>query len=359
MTTVPASQQIRVRQCTVRVRRSGGWSWGDPAAYVDAAVAAVEQALEALVAAAGLDEATDLAVTAPLTLEIGSDGRPTPASLSTAAGVLRAAAAAARSVAARDTPPEGHADRPRAPAGADERRWWSTTTQVVALAGTLARWSSSGTLKSVLATWPPAVLDAWVAAVHAGARGSRGTDRGARLLPVIASIAGAVLAGPPGPGEDDSRRRFLLLTGAVAAALGGHSLPEPGDAGRHGRRRRPATRSRVVGDRARDRRQTAPTSGRRKRRPPLRPRPRRTRRALPSSRLCRSWCSCSCTAWGTSTRRPLRWQRPASLPPPRPSPPLRRARYWTRPSTGGGAPRTSGGRWSSRPAWPPTRSTRR
>jgi hypothetical protein len=226
MTTAPAPQQIRVRQCTVRVRRRGGWSWGDPAAYVDAVVAATEQALAALVAEAGLDETTDLAVTAPLTLEIGADGHPTPASMSVAAGALRAAAAATRSGAAGATRADGQADRPRVPAGADEAPAQVDDDQVVALAGTLGRWSRSGTLRSVLATWPPAVLEAWVAAVHAGARSPAG--RIAALAPtVIASIAGCVLAGPPGRGEDDSRRRFLLLTGAVAAALGGRSLPDP------------------------------------------------------------------------------------------------------------------------------------
>lgn len=226
MATAPASQQLRVRQCTVRIRRRGGWSWGDPAVYVDAAVAAVERALEALVAEAGLDEPQDLALTTPLTLAIGADGHPTAASLSTAADVLRGAAAAARSHAARDTPQAGPADRPSAAAGHEEQLAAVDDDPEVTLAGTLARWSSSGTLSSVLSTWPPAVLDAWAAAVLATARSSRGRTA-ALPPPVIAAIAGAVLAGPPGPGADDSRRRFLFLTGAVVAALGGHTLPDP------------------------------------------------------------------------------------------------------------------------------------
>jgi hypothetical protein len=182
--------------------------------------------LEALVAEACLDEAPDLTLTAPLTLEIGPDGRPTPASRSTAGEVLRAAAAAARSLAVRDTAPEGPADRIRAPAGTDEQSASVDDDLVVVLAGTLARWSSSGTLRTVLASWPPAVLDVWAAAVLAAAHASRGRTA-ALSRPVISSIAAAVLAGPPDPGGDDPRRRFLLLTGAVAAALGGHSLPDP------------------------------------------------------------------------------------------------------------------------------------
>lgn len=218
---------VRVRRCTVRVRRRGGWSWGDPADYVDEIVTALEQTVEALMGEAGVPRDATLTLEAPLALEVGRDGRPTATSLAAAAQVLRAAAATARRESLPDMPLDTAADEePRPATEAVETQVGDVgSAAATAVVAALARWSRMGTLSSVLASWPARVLDAWAAAVAESARVA-GVRTAGLSSAAVTSIAGGVVGEESPTVGADASRRFLLVAGAVAAALGDEVVPD-------------------------------------------------------------------------------------------------------------------------------------
>ena len=214
MTTTSEAPDIHVRRCTVRVRRRGGWSWGDPAAYVDAVVAAIENALRQAVAEADLPDAADVTLGGAVTLEVTSDRLVTPGSLRVLVDRLRAAATAP----AAEIPEVS----PVPPIEPD--------TTVDTIAATLARWSRSGRLDALTRFWSASAVEAWVSALLAAGSAVGGTTGlsseavgGTTGLSseAVGAIAAAVLGDLPDQSDGpDQCMRFLVLAGAVAAALG-------------------------------------------------------------------------------------------------------------------------------------------
>jgi hypothetical protein len=204
MTTATDLPDIHVRRCTVRVRRRGGWSWGDPTAYIDPVEAAIEDALRRAVAEAALPDSADVTLDGSVTLEVTSDGRVTPGSLRALVDRLRAAATEAPT-APRGQPPD---PLPNNGFAAD------------ALAATLARWSRSGRLAVLARSWSASALEAWVTALVATTQSAVSSTAGLSRE-AVETIAAAVLgAEPVQPVGEDHRARFLVLLGAVTAALG-------------------------------------------------------------------------------------------------------------------------------------------
>jgi hypothetical protein len=214
------STDLQVRDCTVTIRRRGGWSWGDPQQYVELVLPALEDALRALVEEVGVPADVDCRVTEPITLELGRDGRPTPASSQAVLDAIRAAARSAGPTVTSDPPPPTQPavrdveSAPAVPAATQHRE---------TIAAALAAWSRSGRPAAVVRSWSPALLAAWVATIadlaHDQAPGAP------RLAPTaVGDIAAAVLT--PAPiGEDrapNERRSvdLLVLLGAVVAAAG-------------------------------------------------------------------------------------------------------------------------------------------
>jgi hypothetical protein len=222
ITSTDGAPDLRVRDCTVTVRRRGGWSWGDPQRYVDLVLPALEDALRALIEEMGIPADVDCRVTAPVTLELGRDGRPTPASSQAVLDAIRAASRSAGPTVTTDPPPPSQPTRAvleSAPAPAVSAAIQHRKT----FAAALAAWSRSGRLAAVARTWSPALLAAWVATI---------TDLADDLAPgaprlspnAVGDIAAAVLT--PAPiGEDRAPIErhsvdLLILLGAVVAAAG-------------------------------------------------------------------------------------------------------------------------------------------
>ncbi len=214
---------LRVRRCTVRVRRRGGWSWGDPGRYADLVLPAIEAALRGLVEDAGLPPGVDCHLTGPVVLELTADGRPTPASRAALLDALRSATAAAtrelRSAAERPlehTPHDGPVPD-AVDAAADE-----TARELLARA--LAAWSRSGRLAALAASWSPVVLAAWEATVRSLVA-THGSDEPVLEAAAVTAIAEAVLGAEPDgrpPSEDRARAAadLVVLLGAVVVAAG-------------------------------------------------------------------------------------------------------------------------------------------
>ncbi len=210
--------EIRVRQCTARVRRRGGWGWGDPAAYVDGVAAAIEAALDRAVAEADLPPGADLTLGGSVTMAVGSGGLVTAASHRTLVEQLRAAAARTPNPirASADASPRRD---PRTRVEADSPAAAEAVPPVIALVAALAGWSRSGRLEAVLRSWPSAAVSAWTSVLFAGADDQAAAPTG--MLPEgIDALARAL---DEHAADSDDRRPgtdFLLLAGAVAAALG-------------------------------------------------------------------------------------------------------------------------------------------
>lgn len=203
----------------MHVRRHGGWSWGDPAAYIDPVCAAIEDALSQVAELAALPENAEVSLTDPVTLEVASNGQVTPGSLRALAAQLQAAASTHPLVEA----PEPAGGESEATPGFGLEAVMAPRASLppfAALASTLGRWSRAGRLAILARAWPSVALDAWVAALVAASRDPASTT--ARLPSgAVAAIAAAVLVdGGAAPRDRSHRERFLLLVGAVVAAQG-------------------------------------------------------------------------------------------------------------------------------------------
>jgi hypothetical protein len=212
MSSIRDSPDILVRQCTVRVRRGGGWSWGDPSAYVEPVVAALEAALRRAVSEAALPEEADVSLTGPVRLQVTADGHVTPGSLGTLVDRLRAAATEPRPGAPEPLVGDDHQTAP--------------TETFDALVRTLGRWSRTGRLAALTQSWPASVLDAWIDALIEAVAIS--TGQSVALSPDAVEAMATALLGEPGSQHPvaDPRVRVLVLAGAVVAALGDR-LPDP------------------------------------------------------------------------------------------------------------------------------------
>ena len=215
---------VRVRRCTLTIRRRDGWSWGPgPQPHIDAALAAIEAAIESALVEARVDErvddALDVALDEPVRLEFTPDGVATYASWIALVERLRAPRAAPAPVAPAVAPRLGETadvqaasdgDRPGAPGA-------------VALARTLASWSRGGQMERVVGAWPEGTVRAWLDAIEAGtAAAAQSGAAGALAEDVVHAIAAALLgsAAAPRPGSRTEAERQLVVIAALAAALG-------------------------------------------------------------------------------------------------------------------------------------------
>jgi hypothetical protein len=218
VSTPTDTMDIAVRRCSVRVRRTGGWGWGDPETYLPRIAAAIEAALAGVIAAAGLqDHHTSCHLREPVTLHITADGRVTTDSRTALIERLRSAAAVVSPSAPSIRNGTPRADRSEPDpvvsimppdSGADS------------LAVALGRWSRSGRLLPILRSLPAPILHAWLDAL---ARASRNLSQPTQPVSpeVIAAIASAVLpesVAEPSPAHVPERT--LLLAGAIIAATG-------------------------------------------------------------------------------------------------------------------------------------------
>jgi hypothetical protein len=214
------SQDIRVRQCTVRVRRRDGWAWGDPESYLDQVRDAIENALARAAADAGVPAGCDAVLTEPVTLGIGPDGNVRPADLGDLTDRLRAAArevGTGPAAVVRAGAPVDPARADLVPAVADGARPAHRDVDGARIAATLAAWSRSGRLAVVVSGWTPAARSSWLRALHEAVATTPGDPVEEQT---VATIARAVLP-TTGRGADLAPvARALVLAGAVLAALG-------------------------------------------------------------------------------------------------------------------------------------------
>jgi hypothetical protein len=213
---------VRIRRCTLTIRRRDGWGWGAaPQPYVDAALSGVEAALEAAMAAAGVPAGAEAHLDEPVSLQFGSDGAVTAASWNGVVELLRSLAAAAAG-----------GPRPLDEAGTGALGEWDEVHErdmagehgAGALARTLARWSRGGRMAEVVSAWPAALVRAWIEAIAYVGRqpGAAALDApGALTAEAVELIADGVLgrAGAE-PSEREAADRLLVLLGALTAALG-------------------------------------------------------------------------------------------------------------------------------------------
>ena len=227
----PERQDVTVRWCTVRVRRRGGWAWGDPESYLVPVREAIERALGQVAADAGIPPDTDVVLTEPVTLHVAPDGRVRLGDTRALTDLVRAAAgdapvdpgasvasvAPVAAVAVPDDP--GHAQAGALPrAGVRGPR----TPVGDLLAAALAAWSRAGRLDVVVSGWTPVARASWLRALRQAVAAGTGLPVDERS---VARVAEVVLS-PPGRAAGGSPEvRALVLAGAVIAAHGGR-LPD-------------------------------------------------------------------------------------------------------------------------------------
>jgi hypothetical protein len=226
--------EIRVRNCTVRVIRRNGWSWGpDPRRLLDDVLAAVP-ALIAEALAAGVPEGIDVVIREPVRITVPLR-RPELAALTAAGrrdrGAPSSAAAATRlSVAVREALAErGVAASAPAPIEATTSAVRptppveSTTTAVrptapapppgPAILALLAGWREDHRLAGLLELLPEPVLTAWHRALIEGWRAPTArVTASAELAEEVAEAAAHPIAAPGGDHAAWLRRRLLVLT---------------------------------------------------------------------------------------------------------------------------------------------------
>jgi hypothetical protein len=254
MSLVPAeARDVRIRRCTVRVVRRGGWSWGpEPAAMA----AAVARALPALIAEelAGLvgeragtavqrtpvkvklrvtrAELAALAASVPPgatlpprhasqgPLDVHADAAALPAALRAGLRGAVAAALASPDVVAgwRAEPPASHAPIGAAPAVDDARETERDGAAGGGVLATLGGWLDDGILAGRLAATDDAALEAWeralLAPLPAAERPAGATDA---AIDRVVGAAVAALADRPRSRLAEARLTVVL---AAHRALG-------------------------------------------------------------------------------------------------------------------------------------------
>jgi hypothetical protein len=224
---------VRVRLCTLTIRRTDGWSWGPgPEPYIEAALAGVQAAIEAAITEAGIAPGEDVRLEDPVQLEVGGDGTVTEESWTALVEQLRARAAPARGTDVVAHEGAGVAVREAAglPAAAPSGEV-AIDEAAGALARTLGRWSRAGQTARIVGGWPAELVRTWVDAIADAARRpfAHGEPAPAALgADAVAMIAEGVLGrGPPGRSGREAADRVLILLAAIIATLGDR-LPDAG-----------------------------------------------------------------------------------------------------------------------------------
>ncbi len=218
-----AAPRVRVRRCTVRVRRQGGWGWGDPEQYVSRILAALEDALAAVAADVAMQDGAECHLIEPVTLHVTRDGRVTIETRRALVGQIEAAAA-------EQSPPltpttvgeERSADEAES---ATELRAEIASQDWDAVAVTLDRWSRSGRLRAITRSLPEGVVRAWVDALVQASRDAPWATAAVPAEAVDAIATSLLPAAGADTTEADQTVDVLLVAAAVVAATGGR-LPD-------------------------------------------------------------------------------------------------------------------------------------
>jgi hypothetical protein len=205
----------------VRVRRRGGWSWGDPGEYASRVLAAIEAALTGVAVDAGVQDGTECHLVEPVTLHITPDGRATVESRRALIEQVRAAAApvaASPAPVTNGSPSVERSERTALVRTAVSDVGWDS------LAVTLGRWSRSGRMLAILRSLPSTVVRTWADALVKASRDA--SNRGsAASVDAIDAIASAILpASHLDTRGEDEPVRVLLVAAAIIAAAGDRLL---------------------------------------------------------------------------------------------------------------------------------------
>ena len=217
---------VRVRLCTLTIRRTEGWSWGPgPEPYIQAALAGVEAAIEDAITAAGIDPGDDIRLEDPVAIEIGGDGAVTAASRMALVErlVAKAAPASGTEVVAREGAEVAVSDTAGLPAVPSSGAV-AIDEAAGALARTLGRWARAGRTARIVGSWPAELVRTWVDAIADAARrpGAHGERAPGSLgAEAVALIAEGVLGSEPaGRSGREAADRVLILLAAIIATLG-------------------------------------------------------------------------------------------------------------------------------------------
>jgi hypothetical protein len=213
---------VRIRRCTLTIRRRDGWGWGAaPQPYIDAAMSSIDAALDAAMAEAGVPAGAEAHLDEPVHLAFGSDGAVTAASWNGLVELLRSLPAAAAG-----------GPRPLDEAGAGAVIEFDGVAAVHvagehgagALARTLGRWSRGGRMAEIVSAWPETLVRAWIEAIAGAVRQPRAgaVDGPAALTAEAVELIADGVLGPAGadPSGREAADRLLVLQGALTAALG-------------------------------------------------------------------------------------------------------------------------------------------
>ncbi|MEA2371774.1 MAG: hypothetical protein QOH12_2168 [Solirubrobacteraceae bacterium] len=224
------STQVRIRRCTLTVRRRDGWSWGAAAEpHVTAAMAALQTVVDEAIAKAGLDPAVEIFLDTPVALKIGRGGEPSAATRDALVEALRAAAHSASPTALDEGLLDAAESRSGRSGASTEAGWIGAAlpgeSPARGLARTLARWSRSGEIERVLDTWPSGLADDWIVAVESAAEEPGPGETSGVGAPMsteaVGRVADAMLARrPAAAGLGDLGRDLLILLAALTTALG-------------------------------------------------------------------------------------------------------------------------------------------
>ncbi|RPI07299.1 MAG: hypothetical protein EHM63_08010, partial [Actinobacteria bacterium] len=148
MSSPTGPTHVRVRRCSVRVRRQSGWSWGEPEDYLPRILAAIEAALSDVAADVQLRDGTECHVVEPVTLHVTPDGRVTIESRRALVAQVQDAAAASASPSTSSVNDAPVLVEPSD--GVPSARVGNLTSGWHSLAVALGRWSRSGRLLAIL-----------------------------------------------------------------------------------------------------------------------------------------------------------------------------------------------------------------
>jgi hypothetical protein len=214
--------EIRIRRCRLLIRGRGGWSWGnDPHRYLEAALPAIEQAVQRALAEADLPDDVDVHLTEPVRLSWRRDNTLDD-------NVRQAFVAALRAAAINEAPPSAEGPSPTAaPDGPvamiDPDSWQSDLDpgQARMLAQLLGGWSRSGRLPMIIASWPVETVRRWLAAVTL-----RGSDPDVVVLPdsAVSEIVQLVLGQTASAATLPPAGRLLVVVAALISTAGDRLL---------------------------------------------------------------------------------------------------------------------------------------
>ncbi len=217
MSSPTAATHVRVRHCSVRVRRQGGWSWGEPEEYLPRILAAIEAALSDVVADVRLRDGTECHVVEPVTLHVTPDGRVTTESRRVLVAQVEDAAAASGSASTSSLDEAPVRVEPSDPMPS-VRVMLSSGGH--SLAVTLGRWSRSGRLLAVLRSLPTPAVRAWADALVQASLDSA-SDTRTISAEAIDAIADGVLPDSFVEATETDESVRILLVGVLLRRVAG------------------------------------------------------------------------------------------------------------------------------------------